>query len=169
MDEVGALDGLDLVAEEAAQQPELQVGFVLVSQGVEELVGQDRDLRGVDAGELVDVDDLVGGDGLVDELADGGVDLDGAGAAAAGVGVENLQDGRADVGEHADVVADGGGLVAGPGERVGLGEGEHLVEEAFLPIGVGHHEVEDLGVLGQPLGRRAARVRSRSRSRAGAA
>jgi len=42
----------------------------------------------------------------------GGVELDGAAATATGVRVLDLQDGGSDVRDQADVVADGGGLVA---------------------------------------------------------
>ena len=76
-------------------------------------------------------------------------------SAAAGVGVLDLEDRGADVGEQPRVVADRGRLVARAAQRVRLGEREHLVEEALRAVGVGHDEVEHLGVLGQPLSRRA--------------
>ena len=78
----------------------------LSHERLEELVGQDRQIRGLDAGQLVDVDDLVCGNCLVDELADRRVDLDGARTAATRVRVLDLKDGRAHVGEQSDVVAD---------------------------------------------------------------
>lgn len=43
--EVDALDGPDLVRQEFAQHAHLQVRLLLVSDAVEELVGQDRELR----------------------------------------------------------------------------------------------------------------------------
>ena len=87
-------------------------------------------------------------------------------SAASGVGVLDLEDGGADVGEQPGVVADRGGLVAGAGQRVGLGQREHLVEEALRAVGVGHDEVEHLGVLGQALTGGQVGARSRRRSRA---
>ncbi len=60
-------NGPDPVTEDAAQQAELKVGLVLVGQGVEEFIGEDRNLGGVDVRELVDVDDFVGCDRFVDE------------------------------------------------------------------------------------------------------
>jgi len=146
--EVGALDGPDLVRQELAQHAHLQVGLLLVGDAIEELVGQDRQLRCLDAGECVDVDDGVGGDGLVDQLADGGFQFDACPAAGAtGVGVLDLEDGGADVREQTHVVADGERLVPAGAERKGPGQGKDLVQVAGLAVAVAHDDIEDRRML----------------------
>jgi len=44
-----------LVADESAQQPELEIRLFFTDERVQELVGQDREFWGLDAGEFVDV------------------------------------------------------------------------------------------------------------------
>ena len=114
LNDVGALHRPDLVAQQPSQQAHLEVRLLLVGERVEELVREDRQLRSLDAGELVDVDDLVGRHSLVDELADGRIDLDRTRAAATGVGVLDLQDRRTYVGEQSGVVSDRRCLVTRP-------------------------------------------------------
>ena len=68
------LRGADLVVEEFAQELEGEVLLGQVADLGEEAVGEDGDVGFFQTGGGEDVDDAFGGDGLVDELADGVVE-----------------------------------------------------------------------------------------------
>ena len=110
-------------ANQAQQQLRQQLGgdmFVLQASHLgEEPVGEDADVRLGQAGGGEDIDHLsFGGDRLRHQLAHGRIELLGSpGVVAAAL----LAQGRLQGLEEGDVIADGGGLVAGGAQGEGLG------------------------------------------------
>lgn len=128
LDDVRPPQRPDAVVEQAPEDGHLEVGALALCQAFQELVGDDREVGALHAGGGVDVDELVGGDGLGHELADRRVKLGGTPAPTAPglpLGFE-LEDGGTDVGEEPDVVADGQRFVTGPGQGERLQQREHL-------------------------------------------
>ena len=110
----------DLAGQQLPQQLDGQVPLRHAAHLGEELVGEDRDVRLLQAGRGEDVDDLVGGDGPRDDLADGVVELVVGLRASPGA---RLGEHRAHGLEEADVVADRAAPRRRDGQRERLATG----------------------------------------------
>ena len=137
LDDVALGAGLYLIVEHLFEHLEGDVLVLKILDFEEEVLGEDGDVALLEAGGGVNVDDLAAGEGLVDDLADGGFHL---GVAAAAAGDVELGEAGLDGLEVGNLVALIKGVRVGDGDGEGLIEEAHLVEEAVFAAG----ETEDV-------------------------